>query len=64
MVKMAAEAGQLQLNVMEPVIAACILESQTLFINACRTLRELCVDGIKAGLPHPPRAQYRTRHSA
>lgn len=47
-VTMAAEAGQLQLNVMEPVIAACILESQTLFINACRTLRELCIDGIKA----------------
>jgi len=33
---------------MEPVIAACILESQTLFINGCRTLREYCVDGIKA----------------
>jgi aspartate ammonia-lyase len=29
-VTMAAEAGQLQLNVMEPVIAACLLEGQTL----------------------------------
>jgi aspartate ammonia-lyase len=47
-VTLAAEAGQLQLNVMEPVIAACILESQTLFINAFKTLRELCVVGIKA----------------
>ena len=45
---MAAEAGQLQLNVFEPVIAACIFEAQTLFINAARTLREHCVDGITA----------------
>src|SRR3954451_10448290 len=30
-VTMAAEAGQLQLNVFEPVIAACIFEAQTLF---------------------------------
>jgi len=47
-VTMAAEAGQLQLNVMEPVIASCIFESQTLFINAARTLRVECVDGITA----------------
>jgi aspartate ammonia-lyase len=47
-VTMSAEAGQLQLNAMEPVIAACVLESQTLFINAARTLREYCIDGIKA----------------
>ena len=47
-VTMAAEAGQLQLNVFEPVIAACLFEEQTLFINAARTLREHCVDGITA----------------
>jgi aspartate ammonia-lyase len=47
-VSMAAEAGQLQLNVFEPVIAACIFEAQTLFINAARTLREHCVVGITA----------------
>jgi aspartate ammonia-lyase len=47
-VTMAAEAGQLQLNVFEPVIAACIFEAQTMFINAARTLREHCVDGITA----------------
>ena len=47
-VTMAAEAGQLQLNVMEPVIALCILDGQTLFINSARTLRTLCVEGIKA----------------
>jgi aspartate ammonia-lyase len=47
-VTMAAEAGQLQLNVMEPVIAACLLEGQTLLRNAARTLRENCIEGIVA----------------
>ena len=47
-VSMAAEAGQLQLNVFEPVIAACIFEAQTMFMNAARTLRVHCVDGITA----------------
>jgi aspartate ammonia-lyase len=47
-VTMAAEAGQLQLNVFEPVIAACLFEAQTMFVNAARTLREHCVDGITA----------------
>ena len=47
-VTMAAESGQLQLNVFEPVIAACIFEAQTMFMNAVRTLRVHCVDGITA----------------
>jgi aspartate ammonia-lyase len=47
-VTLAAEAGQLQLNVMEPIIAYCILESQTMFMNAAETLREHCVTGISA----------------
>jgi aspartate ammonia-lyase len=47
-ISMAAEAGQLQLNVMEPVIAACVFEAQTMFINAARTLRVHCVEGITA----------------
>ncbi len=47
-VTLAAEAGQLQLNVMEPVIAACLLEGQTLLRNAARTLREHCIVGITA----------------
>lgn len=47
-VTMAAEAGQLQLNVMEPVIAQCIFEGQTLVRNAVRTLREFCIKGIEA----------------
>jgi aspartate ammonia-lyase len=47
-VTLSAEAGQLQLNAFEPVIAACIFESQTIFVNGARTLREFCVDGITA----------------
>lgn len=47
-VTMAAEAGQLQLNVMEPVIAACIFESQMLFMNAAASLRVNCIEGITA----------------
>ena len=47
-VSLAAEGGQLQLNVFEPVIAACVFEAQTMFINAARTLRVHCVDGITA----------------
>jgi aspartate ammonia-lyase len=47
-VSMGAEAGQLQLNVFEPVIAACILEAQTLFVNAAHTLRVHCIEGITA----------------
>src|SRR5215510_13256960 len=47
-VTLAAEGGQLQLNVFEPVIAACIFEAQTMFMNAARTLRVHCVDGITA----------------
>ncbi|HEY7185046.1 MAG TPA: aspartate ammonia-lyase [Gemmatimonadaceae bacterium] len=47
-VTLSAEAGQLQLNAFEPVMAACIFESQTMFVNAANTLREQCVDGITA----------------
>jgi len=47
-VTLAAEAGQLQLNAFEPVMAAVIFESQTLLVNGARTLREHCVEGITA----------------
>jgi aspartate ammonia-lyase len=47
-VSMAAEAGQLQLNVMEPVIAQAIFESVSLLTNASQSLRVRCVDGIMA----------------
>ena len=48
----AAEAGQLQLNVMEPVITQCIIESQTWLGRAMDTLRERCVDGITVNAEH------------
>ena len=44
----AAEAGQLQLNVMEPVIAQTIFESINLLTRGMSTLRELCIVGIEA----------------
>jgi aspartate ammonia-lyase len=46
----AAEAGQLQLNAFEPVIAHSLLQSLAWMTNACHTLRVNCVDGIEANL--------------
>ena len=51
-VTFAAEAGQLQLNVMEPVIVECILESITWLTNAMDTLRIKCIDGITVNREH------------
>ena len=51
-VAFAAEAGQLQLNVMEPVIAQSILESQTWLVNVMNTLRTKCIDGITVNAEH------------
>ena len=47
-VTMAAEAGQLELNVMEPIIIHCLFESIEMLANAMNTLREKCVTGITA----------------
>ena len=47
-VTMGAEAGQLQLNVMEPVIAQSLFESLALLTRACDVLRTRCVEGITA----------------
>ncbi|MFC0179751.1 aspartate ammonia-lyase [Thorsellia kenyensis] len=47
-ITMAAEAGQLQLNVMEPVIAQAMFESISLLHRACFNLRDYCIDGITA----------------
>ena len=49
-VTMAAEAGQLQLNAFEPVIAHSLLQSITWMRQACWTLRVNCVDGITANV--------------
>lgn len=47
-VTFAAEAGQLQLNVMEPVLSHSIMESAIFLGNAMDTLREKCITGITA----------------
>ena len=47
-VTFAAEAGQLQLNVMEPVLSHAIMESINFLGNALDTLREKCITGITA----------------
>ena len=47
-VSMAAQAAQLQLNVMEPVIAASVLESIRMMMNGSATLRNNCIRGITA----------------
>lgn len=44
----ASDNGQLELNVMEPVIAYSLFESIHLLSNGLDTLRTLCIDGIKA----------------
>jgi aspartate ammonia-lyase len=51
-ISFAAEAGQLQLNVMEPVIAQCLFESIELLSNACVALADKCISGITANPEH------------
>ncbi|MBK7092649.1 MAG: aspartate ammonia-lyase [bacterium] len=51
-VTLAAEAGQLQLNVMEPIIAHSIFESIEVLKNGMFTLRHRCIDGITANVEH------------
>ncbi|WWO99885.1 MAG: aspartate ammonia-lyase [Candidatus Dasytiphilus stammeri] len=47
-VTLAAEAGQLQLNVMEPIISQSIFESITLLKHASLSLLDKCINGISA----------------
>jgi aspartate ammonia-lyase len=44
----AASAGQLELNVMMPVIAHTVLETLTILTNMCRAFAEFAVNGIEA----------------
>jgi len=59
-VTVAAEAGQLQLNVFEPVIAFRLLSALAAMRNACRVLRERCVIGIT---PNEERLRWFVDHS-
>ena len=47
-VTFAAEAGQLQLNAFEPIIAHSLFKSVNHLRRGCVTLADLCVDGITA----------------
>jgi fumarate hydratase class II len=49
-VAMASEHGQLELNVMMPVIAHNVLFSMRILTNAARTFDERCVQGIEANV--------------
>ncbi len=49
-VNLAVEAGQLELNVMEPVIVQSLFESIEMLKNGMETLMRRCIDGIKSGV--------------
>ena len=51
-VTLAASAGQLQLNVMEPVITLALFTSISTMENAVNALRVHCIDGITANAEH------------
>ena len=59
-VTLAAEAGQLQLNVFEPIIAYRLLGAIGMLRSACGVLRARCVDGITA---NPDRMRMFVEHS-
>ena len=54
-VTLAAEAGQLQLNVMEPVMVQSMFESIEILKNGMATLKHRCIDGITANKEHSRR---------
>ncbi len=47
-ITMAVEAGQLQLNAFEPLMAWALHQSLSHLSNACKTLQVNCVEGIEA----------------
>ena len=47
-ITLASEAGQLELNVMEPIIVHSLFENIEMLVNAMNTLREKCIVGITA----------------
>jgi aspartate ammonia-lyase len=59
-VTLAAEAGQLQLNVFEPIIAFRLLRGMESLRNACVVLRDRCVTGITA---NPDRMRWFVENS-
>lgn len=59
-ITLAAESGQLQLNVMEPLIAYKTFDVVRLLSRAMEMLRTLCVEGISANVEH---CKYLVEHS-
>src|SRR5713226_5816024 len=59
-VTMAAEAGQLQLNAFEPIIAHSLFKSLAHLAAGCRTLAERCVKGIAANRERARRFLYQS----
>jgi aspartate ammonia-lyase len=51
-VSLAAEAGQLELNVMEPVIVQSLFESLEMLKNGMTVLEHRCISGITANVEH------------
>jgi aspartate ammonia-lyase len=51
-ISFAAEAGQLQLNAFEPIIAHSLFKSVSHLEAACYTLADRCVSGITANVDH------------
>jgi aspartate ammonia-lyase len=51
-VALAAEAGQLELNVMEPVIVQSLFESIEMLKNGMKVLTSRCISGITANVDH------------
>jgi aspartate ammonia-lyase len=51
-VTLASEAGQLELNVMEPVMVQSIFESVEMLKSGMEVLKFRCIDGITANVEH------------
>jgi fumarate hydratase class II len=46
-IELGARGGQLQLNVLTPLIAHNLLSAQELLGNACEMMRVFCIEGLK-----------------
>ncbi|WP_280769776.1 aspartate ammonia-lyase [Salipaludibacillus daqingensis] len=51
-ISLASEAGQLELNVMEPVLVFNLLQSFTILQNGINVFRDFAVEGIEANIDH------------
>ncbi|MEC2070540.1 aspartate ammonia-lyase [Alkalihalophilus marmarensis] len=51
-ISLASEAGQLELNVMEPVLVFNLLQSLSILQNGMKVFREYAIEGITANIEH------------